>query len=252
MSMPVVCSIGTTDPWNAAGVGLDIRILAECGVRAVTVVAAISAQDAAGVRAIEPTPPELIREQWASLDRAQIAAVRIGALCGAAAVRTVASMLSSSAVPVVYDPALHASRGGAFADAATVAMIRSELLPTSTVCTPNLAEAAELSESHVTTVAEMEAAAGSLRQLGARAVLVTGGHLAGDPTDVLVDDEGASRFSAPRIDISMRGTGCVLSCALAAELAKGVQLKDALERARAFVRMKIAGAVRTGDFYIAS
>lgn len=252
VSVPVVCSIGTTDPWNAAGVGLDARIVAQCGGRAVTVVAAVSAQDANGLHALHSVPPATIAAQFASLRNADIAAVRIGALVGADAITTIADMLAGSDVPVVYDPAFGPSAGGRFADAATVAAIRERLLRVVSVCTPNLAEAAELAQrAPLANEDGMAAAGAALRALGCDAALVTGGHLDGDPVDLLVDAEGVARYAAARIAVQMRGTGCVLASALAVALARGVALRAAIETARTFVRTKIAGAVRADDFFIA-
>jgi hydroxymethylpyrimidine kinase/phosphomethylpyrimidine kinase len=244
---PVVCSIGTTDPWNAAGIGLDVLVLAECGVRAVTVVTGISAQDGDGISVVAPVDPGMIRAQWEALRSARVAALRIGALSGPGVVREVAAIARTAGVPVVYDPVLAASRGGRFADAPTVAAIR-ELLGHATVCTPNLAEAGELTGLAVADVAGMFAAARAIVALGAGAALVTGGHLAGDPTEVLVDGAGEIALRGTRVPGSMRGTGCVLAAALAAELALGTGLRDAVDAARAFVRKKIAGARDAGDF----
>jgi hydroxymethylpyrimidine kinase/phosphomethylpyrimidine kinase len=242
-----VCSIGTTDPWNAAGLGLDARILPQCGVRPVMVVAAVSAQDASGVRLVAAMQPDAIAAQWAALSTSGIGAVRVGALYGAAAVRTVAAFLAAAGLPVVYDPVLAASAGGRFADDATVDAIRTVLLPVVTVCAPNLAEASELAGVAVRTERDMGSAAEALRAFGCAAVLITGGHLETDPVDVLLDAAGRTRFAAPRIARAMRGTGCVLAAALAAELAKGKDIRSAVETARAFVRAKIAGAVYVGD-----
>jgi hydroxymethylpyrimidine/phosphomethylpyrimidine kinase len=186
------------------------------------------------------------------LREARIAAIRIGALAGAAAVDTVAALVAGARVPVVYDPVFGATAGGRFADDATVAAIRTRLLPAVAICTPNLAEAGELAERAVSeNEDEMLAVARALRTLGCGAALVTGGHLRGDPVDVLADAAGDERYRGARLGTSMRGTGCVLSASLAAELARGVSLRAAVETARAFVRAKIAGAFRAGDFFIA-
>jgi hydroxymethylpyrimidine/phosphomethylpyrimidine kinase len=248
---PAVVSIGTTDPWNAAGLGLDARVMAEYGLRPLTIVAAVSAQDGCGLRAGAPVDAALIRAQWDALAGAPVAALRIGALMGAAAVREVAAIVRAAGVPAVYDPVVAPSRGGRFVDAAAALAIRAELLPAVTVCTPNLAEAAELAGVRIASVPEMIEAARTLRGLGARAVLVTGGHLPGEPVDVLIDDDGDRTFTESRLAADMRGSGCVLASALAAELARGAALRTAVGAARAFVRKKIAGAVRTGDFLTA-
>jgi hydroxymethylpyrimidine/phosphomethylpyrimidine kinase len=239
------------DPWNAAGLGLDILVLAECGVRPVTVVAGIAPQDSDGLKPPIILDPGAIHSQWDCLAAAGIAAIRIGALSGAAAVDTVANIVAAARVPVVYDPVLGASRGGRFADAPTLAAIRERLLPHVTVCTPNAAEASELAGRAGTGAEAMVGAAHALAALGARAVLVTGGDVAGDPRDVLVDGAGETILRAPRIPGTMRGSGCVLAGALAAGLARGLTLRAAVDEARAFVRKKIAGARAAGDFRIA-
>ncbi len=251
VARPAVCSIGTIDPWNAAGLGLDILVLSECGVRPLTVVAGISAQDASGVRGLIAIEPRMILAQWAGLARAGVAAIRVGALASAASVAAVASIVEAARLPVVYDPALGPTAGGRFADDETAGAIRTRLLPLVTVCTPNAAEAAELTRVRAGGVAEMLLAGRALQALGARAALVTGGDLDGDPCDVLVDDDGECELIAPRVAGTMRGTGCVLAAALAAELARGAPLRAAVERARAFVRKKIAGARASGDFRVA-
>ena len=248
---PVVCSIGTTDPWNAAGLGLDIRLLAELNVRAVTVVAAVSAQDAQGLRALVPLDARTIEAQWDSLRGLHIDAVRVGALAGSATVETVARILAEVKAPVVYDPVLGPSSGGAFLDDASIVAVREQLLARVTICTPNLREAAALSGRPVRDAAEMESAARAIQSLGAQAVLVTGGHLTGDPLDVLVTaDSAAHTYRETRIAADVRGTGCTLAIALAAELAQGVQLVTAVERARSYVRRKITEAIRVGGFLV--
>jgi hydroxymethylpyrimidine kinase/phosphomethylpyrimidine kinase len=249
--MPVVCSIGTTDPWNAAGLGLDIRLLSELGVRAVTIVAAVSAQDDRGIRALAPIDSATIEAQWRSLANIQIDAIRVGALAGAPAVETVARILGEVSLPVVYDPVLGPSGGGAFLDAAAIAAVREQLLSHVTICTPNLAEAAALSGNPVRDVPEMENAARAILARGARAVLVTGGHLSGDPLDVLVTSDSTTRtYRETRIAAEVRGTGCTLAIALSAELAQGAQLVAAVERARVYVRRKITEAIRVGGFLV--
>ena len=248
---PAVCSIGTIDPWNAAGLGLDVLVLTECGVRPLTVVAGVAPQDAAGLRTPIALAPAAIAAQWDCLAQAGVAAIRIGALPGAATVDAVAAIVASAGVPAVYDPVLGASRGGRFADPAALAAIRERLLPRVAVCTPNAAEASELAGTGGAGTEGMVIAAHALVALGARAVLVTGGDVAGDPRDVLVDGAGDTILRATRIHGTMRGSGCVLAAALAAGLARGLPLRAAVDEARAFVRKKIAGARGSGDFRVA-
>ncbi|GAC1302485.1 MAG: bifunctional hydroxymethylpyrimidine kinase/phosphomethylpyrimidine kinase [Vulcanimicrobiaceae bacterium] len=249
----MVCCVGTTEPWNVAGLGLDIRALAACEARALTVVAGVSAQDALGIRAARAVPADLIAAQFAALERAPIAAFRVGALLDADSVRCVAAALAArqaahGAVPVVYDPVVAASAGGTFADAATLAAIVRDLLPLAAVVTPNLAEAAVLLgvDARGATVELLARWARELVARGARSALVTGGHLAGDPVDVLVDAAGEARFGGARLPGDLRGTGCLLACALAAGLARGEPLRDAVAAARAFVRARFAAALDIG------
>ena len=248
----VVCSIGCGDPWNAAGIGLDILALAECGVRAVTIVAGVTAQDRDGVAAVHAVPADVVAAQFHALRHARVAAYRVGALLDVETVDVVAALLATVRVPVVYDPVFAASAGGSFADGAVRAAVRARLLPHVSLVTPNLAEAAALVRSGpVDGVDAMERAAHSLREAGARAVLVKGGHLDGDAVDVFVDENGTIAFAAPRLPGSLRGTGCLLACGIAAALARGETTRDAIATARAFVRAKFASSRATGGMSLA-
>lgn len=269
--VPLVCSIGTTDPWNAAGLGLDIRALAACGARAVTVVVGVSAQDRGGVRALHAIPPETIAAQFRTLDAAPVAALRIGALLDDASVRAVVAAIGRwrsrvPALPVVYDPVFAPSGGGAFASTSTIATIASELLPLVTVVTPNIDEAQRFlghapraQDPQAISPAQMALWGRALVELGALGALVTGGHLASDPVDVYVAHDlagagsgvGELHFAAPRIAGELRGTGCLLACALAAELARGRTVPRAIETARAFVRARFATAIAIGGMNVA-
>ncbi len=248
---PVVCSIGTTDPWNAAGVGLDALALRECGAAQVTVVAAVSAQSRRGVLALEPVSPELVAAQLAGLASAEIAAYRIGALADVATIEAIAAHLRDARVPVVYDPVLAASAGGSFADDGVVRAIVARLLPHVTVVTPNLREASVLAGVAVDDLDGMTRAGTRLVATGARAVLVKGGHLAGRAIDVLVEADATKHFDGERLAGTMRGTGCLLAASLAVGLAAGRPLDEAVDGAKAFVRAKFANAVERGGMRLA-
>ncbi len=248
---PVVCSIGITDPWNAAGLGLDVAAIADCGARAVSVVVGVSAQDRHGIAVVHAVPPAIVAAQFAALREARVVAYRIGALCDAAAVAVIANEVARSGVPVVYDPVFAASAGGTFADAATRTAAVAALLPHVTLLTPNLAEAAELTASDVRDPREMTLAAETLRARGASSVLVKGGHLEGAVVDVLVDAEGTVAYEAPRLAGTLRGTGCLVACAAAVALGRGESLRDAVTFARAFVRSKFETRRAAGGMSLA-
>jgi hydroxymethylpyrimidine/phosphomethylpyrimidine kinase len=244
MMEALVLSIGTTHPRNIAGIGLDLRLAADLDVNIATVVTAVSAQDERGLHAIETLSPEIVRSQRESLRRIKVGAVRVGALTSPRNVRIVAEYVRALGVPAVVDPVIAATHGGTFADDETVDAIRSALasLP-NVILTPNLAEACRLLGLNAVEREKMGDAARALREFGARAVLLKGGHLEGDPLDILADERGMTSFCEPRIAGTMRGTGCALAFAIAAALARGYELREAVPRARAFVRARIAACV---------
>lgn len=248
---PVVASIGCSDPWNAAGIGLDILALSACGVRPVTVLAGVTAQDAGGVRAAEPVSVELVAAQLAALSSAGIAAYRIGALLDRASLAAVAAHVRAANVPSVYDPVFAPSGGGTFAGADLIGAIARDLVPHVTIVTPNLGEAAALTGIVATDAAGMEAAARALWATGAEAALVKGGHLPDAAIDVLADARGILAYEAPRIGGSLRGTGCLLACGIAAALARGETLRYAVAYGRAFVRERFAVSVELGGMRLA-
>jgi hydroxymethylpyrimidine/phosphomethylpyrimidine kinase len=252
---PVVCSIGTTDPWNAAGLGLDIRAIAEAGGRPVTVVAGISAQAADGIREARAVDAALIVAQLAALAAADIRAYRIGALLDGASAEAVARHLSLAGRPAVYDPVLGASGGGRFGPPNFAARLVASVARHVTLLTPNIAEARELAgsvaEPAAVGVALQRELALRLRMRTGAAVLVTGGDADGDPVDVLADESGVQTFSEARIPTTMRGTGCLLAAVAAVELGRGSSVRDAIVTARAFVRAKLRDAREFGGANVA-
>ncbi len=246
-------SIGCSDPWNAAGTGLDIRALFDCGVRPVTAIAGVTAQDAAGLHAARAVAPELLAAQLDALAAAGPGAYRIGALLDVATVEVVAAHLRASSVPAVYDPVFGPSGGGSFVTAEVARAIARDLVPAVAIVTPNLDEAGRLTGSPAPGDAgAMERAAQALVASGAGAALVKGGHLLAEGLcDVLVDRAGTVVYEAPRIEGTLRGSGCLLACGIAAGLARGASLRDAIEGARAFVRDRFANAITLDGMRVA-
>jgi hydroxymethylpyrimidine/phosphomethylpyrimidine kinase len=240
----VVATVGTTHPLAFAGLAFAVLALAHEGVRPVCVVAGVSAQDALHVRARATIDPAVIRAQFDALRDAQVDAFHIGALLCADAVHAVTGALADfPGVPVVVDPVLAASGGDALGDDATRLALRDALFPRATLVTPNLDEASAFVGRPIGDVGAMRAAANELVACGARAVLVKGGHLAGDAIDVLADGRLTREFASPRIDADVRGTGDLLATSIAASLARGAPVAEAIEHARRRVREALACGV---------
>jgi hydroxymethylpyrimidine/phosphomethylpyrimidine kinase len=239
---PIVLSIGTTHPWNVAGIGRDLVVGCDFGARAFTAVAAVSAQDGRGVTALHPIPVEVLAAQLTALPWDSAGAVRVGALPTLAAVRAVAEQLRLRPwLPAVVDPVLAASRGGDLADSAAHYAVRDELANLgSVVLTPNLAEGAFLLGVPSIERGGIGDAAAALCARGAAAVLLKGGHLDGEPADALATPAVVEILSEPRIAGAMHGTGCTLAMALACELAAGKPVAHAVRAARTYVRAQLA------------
>ncbi|HZO93853.1 MAG TPA: PfkB family carbohydrate kinase [Candidatus Baltobacteraceae bacterium] len=242
--MTVVCVVGTTHPLAFAGLTLSMLALAADGVRPVAVVAGVTAQDAARVTARRAVDADLVGAQFEALRDAGVAAFHVGALLSADIVRAVSAGLARfPGLPVVVDPVVAATGGGALADPSTVTALRDTLLPRATLVTPNLDEAEALLGRPVRDVAAMGEAASALRDLGARAALVKGGHLNGEAVDVFSDGDGTRSFADARLATTLRGTGDLLASTIAGRLAAGDSLEAGIRHARRRVREAIANGV---------
>ncbi len=248
MSAPRVLIIAGSDSGGGAGIQADLKAVAALGGHAMTVITALTAQNTTGVLGIHPAPLDFVEQQFAAVEEdIGCDAVKTGMLHSAELVRLVAGLLAHVRVPVVVDPVMVAKGGSRLLAAEAVQAVRAELLPRASLVTPNLDEASELTGRPVEDRADMEAAARELVALGAGAALVKGGHLQGEPGDLLFDGQEVHFFSAPRIDTPhTHGTGCTLASALAALLAQGWDLVPAVERARLLVRRAIAGSLAIG------
>jgi hydroxymethylpyrimidine/phosphomethylpyrimidine kinase len=245
---PIVLSIAGYDPSSGAGVTADIKTAAAHGCYAVTCITALTVQSTAGVRRVEPLRAVTVADTLAELAKDfEIAAVRIGMLGSIEVADAVAGFLASSAFPnIVLDPILKSSSGADLLDPAGVEVLKTRLLPLADVVTPNIYEAAVLAGMPVEDLDGMRAAAGRLQELGARAVVVTGGHLP-EPVDLLCYGEMEREYPGRRIESrSTHGTGCAFATALACRLALGSGLTDAVGLAKQYVADAIASAVPIG------
>jgi hydroxymethylpyrimidine/phosphomethylpyrimidine kinase len=249
---PIALTIAGSDSGGGAGIQADLKTFAALGVHGACAVTALTAQNTRGVRAIHVAPPAFVRAQIdAVLDDFDVRAIKIGMLGSADVVEAVAESLAHSLLPqrrkgrtpfLVYDPVMVASSGDALAGGGFVAAVRARLLPLVDCLTPNLAEAAKLlSAPLAASEDEMVAQGRALLALGPSVALMKGGHLAGDEAvDLLVTTAGVRRFAAPRLaSRNLHGTGCTLSSAIAAHIALGADLAEAVAAAKAFVRAAI-------------
>lgn len=251
---PRVLSIAGSDSGGGAGIQADLKTFSALGCYGMTAITALTAQNTCGVRAIHGVPPQMLRDQIdAVMEDMGADAVKIGMLHAPEIVRTVAEAIDRHALKnVVFDPVMVATSGAVLIDQAAVDVLVRELFPRVMVITPNLDEAALLVGRRLSSAQDMEQAALALLDQGARAVLLKGGHLPGDSViDLLVTNSGDKLWmQAQRIhSANTHGTGCTLSSAMAAHLALGASLSQAVQNARAYVREALqAGAqVRTGQ-----
>ncbi len=235
---PILLSIAGFDPSCGAGVAADLKTFAAHNCYGVAAITALTAQSTQGVTAVHPTPAATLREQLDALaSDVSIAVVKIGMLGNKANATVVAEFLDKNHfVHVVLDSVIRPSVGNPeLLDAAGVKFLRDELIKRASVITPNMDEAALLTGLEVKDLAGMKAAAQKLAEMGAKAVIVTGGHLE-KPADVLYENGEIDSFGGDHAKSeNTHGSGCTLSSAVAAQLALGQQLREALILAKAYV-----------------
>ncbi len=244
---PRLLTIAGSDPSGGAGIQADIKTATALGAYAMTAITAVTVQNTMGVTAIHRIPPAVVCAQiLACLEDIGADAIKIGMLGSAAIAGAVADALREHAadIPLVVDPVIAATGGTALLDKNGVEILRTRLIPMATLITPNIPEAAALAGFECVLPNDMLRAGRALLAMGAKAVLITGGHGTGDVlTDTLVTRQGHQTFTAARIDTPhTHGTGCTYSAAIAVGLAGHRTLEDAVARAHAFVQAAIAGA----------
>ncbi|MFC4870461.1 bifunctional hydroxymethylpyrimidine kinase/phosphomethylpyrimidine kinase [Negadavirga shengliensis] len=249
-----VLSIAGSDSGGGAGIQADLKTMSALGCFGTTAITAVTVQNTLGVKGIHAIPVDIIRAQIeAVMDDLRPKAIKIGMVNRP----EVAEMLGETLgrwenVPVVFDPVMVASSGDRLIEEKAVSMLRKHLLPLATLITPNLDEAGIITERSIRSCGEMVEAAQRTLELGAKNVLIKGGHLAGDVLyDVLLLANGEQeQFKSRRIDTkNTHGTGCTLSTAIACGLAKGFSIKTAVDRARDYLQkaLEYGKDVKTGE-----
>ncbi len=243
--MRTALTIAGSDPSGGAGLQADLKTFHQHGVYGMSVVTLLTVQNTRGVTRVETLTPELVIQQLESvLSDIAPGAAKSGALGTAAIVEALASAAKTFTFPFVVDPVMISKHGHPLLDPRAQHMLVSELLPVTTLLTPNTHEAAVLSGRTVETLDDAREAAKALMQLGPKNVLVKGGHLDGDPVDVLIIGDGTLiEFRTGRIQTRQtHGTGCTLSAAITAHLAAGLSMRDAVDRAKRWLTQAIASA----------
>ena len=246
-----VLIVAGSDSGGGAGIQADIKAVTMQDAYAATAITALTAQNTQGVFGVLPIAPDFIRQQIeVVLDDIGADAVKTGMLHDAAVIETVAAVLAERApdTPLVVDPVMVAKCGARLIEEGAIDALKTRLIAGAALLTPNLPEAEILIGRSIGSLADMQAAAPLLLRLGCRAVLLKGGHLPGDTVyDILASAAGTRLWQSPRLDTRhTHGTGCTLASAIAAGLAQGLAVADAVDRARAYVQQAIASAPGLG------
>jgi hydroxymethylpyrimidine/phosphomethylpyrimidine kinase len=251
MTAPIAVTIAGSDSSGGAGIQADLKTFAALGVYGASVITALTAQNTKGVTAIQDLPAQFISAQIdAVFSDLAVGAVKIGMLSQPAAIEAVAAGLDRwRQRQVVLDPVMIATSGDPLLAPQAIDLLKRELIPRALIVTPNLPEAAALLDSPIAqSEGAMRAQAERILAFGAPVVLIKGGHGEGaESVDLLVEATSVTRLAAPRVATeNTHGTGCTLSSAIAAGLAKGMALGAAVEEAKAYVSDSLAAADRLG------
>jgi hydroxymethylpyrimidine/phosphomethylpyrimidine kinase len=245
-----VLTIAGSDSGGGAGIQADLKAMSANGVYGMSVITSITAQNTLGVTAVHDLPVSIIEAQMEAIfSDFEVAAVKTGMLSTAEIVKAVSGRLAKQQVKnLVIDPVMVAKGGQALLQDDAVALMKSDLIPLALVVTPNIYEAELLSDRTIHTLAEARQAAKAIHNLGCRNVLIKGGHLQERPaTDLLYDGRFFRVYSAEFIDTpNTHGTGCTYASTIAANLAKGIPLHEAIEAAKNYLTEAIRNSLAIG------
>jgi len=247
MLIPKALTIAGSDSGGGAGIQADLKTFSAFRVFGMSVLTAVTAQNSVGVQGVENLPPAFVAQQLRSvLDDFGTDAAKCGMLSTAGIIDAIADVLAGHRIEkLVVDPVMVAKSGDPLLQADARTALADRILPLALVVTPNLPEAEVLAGMRVVEPEDMEEAARRIHVMGPRYVLVKGGHLKGDATDLLWNGREFTRFTAARVDsANTHGTGCTLSAAIAAGLAKGLAPAEAVGQAKAYVTAAITAADR--------
>ena len=244
-----VLSIAGSDCSGGAGIQADLKTFSALGVFGMSVIASVVAENTSRVIGIQDISPDMVQKQIdAVFTDIDVDAVKIGMLSTPECMIAVAEkMLEYHPRHIVVDPVMYAKNGCPLMDTAAVEPLIKTIVPIAEVLTPNIPEAEKMAFMNITCIKDMEEAAKRIFELGCRAVVIKGGHAAGHAVDVLYDGRAISRLEAARIATkNTHGTGCTFSSAIAAQLACGKNIKDAVTRAKEYVTTAIEHSFAIG------
>jgi hydroxymethylpyrimidine/phosphomethylpyrimidine kinase len=247
-----VLAVAGSDSGGGAGIEADIKTATALGAYAATAITALTVQNTLGIERVMPVPADFVAQAMTAVLRDIGAdAIKTGMLATATIVAAVAETIDEFApsLPLVVDPVMVSSTGTRLLNEDAISILKHRLVPRATVITPNIAEAEVLLGQSIADLGAMKEGAAALLKTGPRAVVITGGHLAGPMvSDVICDAAGVTVLEGPRLDSrSVHGTGCTFASAIAASLAQGMALRRAVERAQRFVRDAIGTAPGFGS-----
>jgi len=243
----IALTIAGSDSGGGAGIQADLKTFSALRVYGASVITAVTAQNTQAVTAVHDIPVDIVSKQiQAVLDDINVSAIKVGMLSSSEIILSVSEQLSRSTIPIVLDPVMVAKSGDVLLQQSAIESLKTKLLPMAFLLTPNLPEAATLLQCDVAdNEATMQAQGEALIELGAKAVLMKGGHAKGEEcVDLLILQEGPiTRFRSVRINTkNTHGTGCTLSSAIAAHLARGIPLMESVQLSHNYLRQAIVSA----------
>jgi hydroxymethylpyrimidine/phosphomethylpyrimidine kinase len=244
-----VLTIAGSDSSGGAGIQADLKTFSAHGVFGMSVITAVTAQNTQGVFAVQDIDKEVIAKQIEAIfDDIEVDAVKIGMVSKIDTIKTIVARLQHyHPQKIVVDPVMVSKSGYHLLHTDAEAILIKELLPMATILTPNIPEAEVITRMTIRSTVDMESAAKAILAMGAQTVLIKGGHLENDSTDILFDGQRFTYFKAKRIPTkNTHGTGCTLSSAIAANLAKGISLIDAVTQAKEYITVVIEHALSIG------
>ncbi|MDD5643942.1 MAG: bifunctional hydroxymethylpyrimidine kinase/phosphomethylpyrimidine kinase [bacterium] len=246
---PVVLTVAGSDSGGGAGIQADLKTFYAFGVYGASVITGLTAQNTVGVRSVFKIPPEFVIEQLeAVFDDFDVGAVKTGMLCDARTVETVSEFFVGRNVKnIIVDPVMISKSGHALLEENAVRALVKRLLPLAAVITPNIFEAEKITGIKISSVEDMRLAAGKIVELGAKNVFIKGGHLKGEPSDVLCSKNRYVVIKGKRqSSLFTHGTGCAVSSAIASCVAKGYNIRMAVRTAKQFVEEGIKKGYNPG------